>query len=415
MLAAVYSFYIGFEFDRKVAEAVSRKRSNFKPRACLVMPCKGAERGLEGNIASILEQDYDNYFAVIVVDSKQDPAYTIACSVLSSSSAYSKARVEFADQHPLASGKVAALLTALSRTKGQADVYAFVDSDALIQKNWLTEMVDPLNDQSIGATTGFRWYFPTRGGFWAQVESAWNASGTNVLFSPRYNFPWGGGMALRSETLDKVDIEASWENAVSDDMALNSALRRHGYNISFVPQCTVATFNETDLSHLLEWATRQTILTKVYNPRVWNYGLAAYAFLDLEFLLGVLGLTLSIALGLAWLVPTILLLAPALSGFWRSTQRCLTFERALPHLRTEIKKNRSRHAVASSLVPWFMMYAITKSIFAKEIDWRGRRYNLSQPPKPKGSRRTGNARISNPWTQACRACRLSQERTFYLQ
>jgi cellulose synthase/poly-beta-1,6-N-acetylglucosamine synthase-like glycosyltransferase len=57
-----------------------------------------------------------------------------------------------------ASGKVAALLTALSKTKGQADMYALVDGDSLIPANWLTELVDSLLDESIGATTAFRWY-----------------------------------------------------------------------------------------------------------------------------------------------------------------------------------------------------------------------------------------------------------------
>lgn len=377
ILATFYSFYTGFEFDRKVAEAISRQRSGFKPRVCLVMPCKGAEPGLDRNITSILQQDYGNYFAMIVTDSKQDPAYIIASQILSSSKTSCEARIDFADRHPHASGKVAALLTALSKTKGQAEVYAFVDSDALMPSNWLAELVHPLNDRSIGATTGFRWFFPSRGGFWSQVESAWNASGTNVLFSSRFNFPWGGGIAVRSETLDDVGIEAAWENAISDDMALNSALRHHGYTISFIPQCTVATFNETDLPHLLEWATRQTVLTKVFNPSVWNYGLVAYTFLDLEFLLAVLGLSLSILLDPVWLIPTVLLLTPAFSGFLRSTQRCLTFERALPQWRTELKKNRFRHVVASSVVPWLMMYSIIKSVFTNEIDWRGRRYSLS--------------------------------------
>ena len=105
--------------------------------------------------------------------------------------------------------------------------------------------MDPLSDESIGATTGFRWYLPIDGGFWSHIEAAWNASGTNLLFNDKYNFPWGGAMALRSETLDKVGIREVWAKAVSDDMTLNSALRAHGYQVAFLPQCMVATFNKT--------------------------------------------------------------------------------------------------------------------------------------------------------------------------
>ena len=138
------------------------------------------------------------------------PAHAIVTSVLARHSS-SNAQICLAEPHSRASGKVAALLTALSKTKGQADVYAFVDSDALIQTNWLTELVDPLIDRSIGATTGFRWYFPLGGGFWSHVQAAWNASGTNLLFSTRHNFPWGGATAVRSETLDHIGIEDAWQ------------------------------------------------------------------------------------------------------------------------------------------------------------------------------------------------------------
>jgi len=275
-----------------------------------------------------------------------------------------------------ASGKVAALLTALSKTKGQADVYAFVDSDALIQRNWLTELVGPLIDRSIGATTGFRWHFPLGGGFWSHVQAAWNASGTNLLFSTRYNFPWGGATAVRSETLDNIGIEGAWANAISDDMALNSALRQRGYSVILLPQCTVATFTRTDLPHFLEWATRQTTLTRIFNPRVWRYGLVAYAFLDFVFLLGLAGLGLGVTLTPIWFVPSALLLTPAVSGFIRSSQRCSTFGRALPHLKAEFERTCFPHALASCLVPWFMIYSIAKSAMKHEIEWRGRKYEL---------------------------------------
>lgn len=341
------------------------------------MPCKGAEPGLEANIEAVLKQDYKTYFTIIVTDSAQDPAYAIAASVLARHSSV-KAQIHLSRPSNLASGKVAALLTALSKTKGQADVYAFVDSDALIPPNWLTELVDPLVGESVGATTGFRWYFPSHGGFWSHVEAAWNASGTNLLFDNRYNFPWGGAMALRAETLDKIGIEKVWANAVSDDMSLNSVLRRHGYQVIFLPQCTVATFNRTDLTRFLEWATRQTTLTKTFNPGLWKYALTAYAFFDLAFLLGALGLGLGVALNAIWFVPSALLLSTAVLGVFRARQRYSTFKRALPHFTDEFEKNSLPSALASFLVPWIMTYCIIRSALTDEIEWRGRKYKLTR-------------------------------------
>jgi len=374
--ASLYSFYAGFEFNRQVTIAINRPKSGFKPKVCLVMPCKGAEPGLGTNIEAMLRQDYVNYFAVVVADSYQDSAYAIASQILAINPS-SNTQIQVAEPPLRASGKVAALLTALSKTKGQAEVYAFVDSDARIPPDWLTGLVDPLIDGSVGATTGFRWYFPLHGGVWSHLGATWNASGTNLLFNARYNFPWGGGMAVRSEALSKIGIENEWATAISDDMALSSALRQHGYSVVFLPQCTVATFIQFDLPHLVEWATRQTVLTRVFNPKVWRYALVAYAFLDLVFLLGLVGLSLGVMLNPIWLIPSVLLLTPTDSGFMRSWQRYSTFRRVLPHLSTEFDRDRYPHVAVSFLVPWIMIYCIIKSSLTHAIEWRGRKYNLS--------------------------------------
>lgn len=341
------------------------------------MACKGEEPGLEGNLTAVLNQTYDGYHTAVVVDSTEDPAYAVAKSVLSRCSDRNS-QIYTSDPAASASGKVAALLTALARDWGQAQVYAFVDSDARVTPAWLGNLVDPLGDGSVGATTGFRWLFPSRGGFWSYVESAWNASGTNLLFNDRYNFPWGGAMAVRAETLDKIGIRRIWPTAVSDDLALNAALRKHGYRTTFLPQCTVATFNQTDRHKFLRWATRQTALSKVYNRGVWNYAAGAYAFFDFVFLLGLISLVCGVTVAPLWLVPSALLFTPSLLGIFRSIQRNSTFSRAMPQFKEEFRRARFKEAIASLIVPWVMTYCIINSARTREIEWRGRIYKLTE-------------------------------------
>jgi len=373
----LYSLYLGLEFDRKASEALARPQLGFRPRVCLIMACKGEEPGLEGNLAAVLHQKYDNYHTAIVVDSTEDPAYTVAKSVLSRCSE-ENSQIYTSDPAASASGKVAALLTALARDRGQAQVYAIVDSDARVTPTWLGNLVDPLKDGSVGATTGFRWLFPSRGGFWSYAESAWNASGTNLLFNDRYNFPWGGAMAVRAETLDKIGIRRLWPTAISDDLALNAALRKHGYRTTFLPQCTVATFNQTDRHKFLRWATRQTALTKVYNRGLWNYAAGAYAFFDFVFLLGLISLVCGVTVAPLWLVPSALLFTPSLLGILRSIQRNSTFSRAMPQFKEEFRRAKFKEAIASLIVPWVMTYCIINSTRTREIEWRGRIYKLTE-------------------------------------
>lgn len=375
--ASLYSFYLGMEFDRKTTQALARPQFGFRPQVCLIMTCKGDEPGLEANLEAVLQQKYTNYHTAIIVDSTEDPAYAVAKSVLSRRPE-ENSKIHISDPAASASGKVAALLTALARDRGQAEVYAIVDSDARVPSTWLGNLVDPLKDESVGATTGFRWLFPSQGGFWAYVGSAWNASGTNLLFDDRYNFPWGGAMAVRAKTLDEIGISHVWANAVSDDLALNAALRKHGYRTTFLPQCTVATFNHTDLHHFIKWATRQTALTKAFNRGLWNYAAAAYAFLDLVFPLGIVGLVIGATVSPAYLAPAALLLTPSVLGIFRSAHRNSTFSRAMPQFKEEFRRVKSKEAIASLIVPWVMTYCIIASARVHEIEWRGRIYKLRE-------------------------------------
>lgn len=376
ILASVYSLYLGKQFDEKVTQSLSAPTRNYRPQTCIIMACKGTERGLERNIEAILNQRYEQFNTIIVADSTDDPAYSLVSSVLTQNS-QAKAQLCTSTEHVRASGKVSALLTALELDGWSSDVYAFVDSDALVSSGWLAALVDPLDDESTGATTGFRWYFPSRGGFWSHVEAAWNASGTNLLFDDRYNFPWGGAMAIRTETLRRIKIGNVWEDAISDDLSLNSALRRHDYRIEFLPQCCVATYNETNLPQLLSWATRQVTLTKAYNRKLWLYGLAAFSFFNLVSLLGLVSIIAGI-FSPAWFLPACLLLIPSLSGVYRSDKRARTFKRAMPEFAEGFEKTRLRDSVASLIVPWIMTYCIIKSARTHQIEWRSRKYQLTK-------------------------------------
>jgi len=373
-LASTYSIFLGRRFSHKVVESLGRRRVGFQPQACVIMACKGYEPNLEENIGALLKQNYPNYRVRIVTDSEEDPAYGIAEKILKF---VKEPRVELltSTQYPNASGKVSALLTALGKNEEEVEVYAFVDSDATISSSWLSDLVDPLSDASVGATTGFRWYFAS--GFWSEIQSAWNASGSNLMFDEKYNFPWGGAMALRKETLNQIHLKSIWKDAVSDDLTLNIALRVNGYHTIFLPQCTVATFTKNiTRTKLLKWVINQTALTRTYHRRLWNYALTAYLFFNVTFILGLVALTLGFLDTTSWLIPCILLLTPLPLGIVRSRSRRNAFKRALPWLSRDFEKFSSRMSLSTLIVPWIMTFCIFKSISTREIEWRGRSYSL---------------------------------------
>lgn len=340
------------------------------------MPCKGEDQYLERNIEAALSQTYDNYRMSIVTDSQADHAYSLAKSVLLRHPT-ANSRIYTAEPIPKASGKVAALLTAFANESSWAEVFAFIDSDALVPPRWLGDLIKPLENELVGATTGFRWYFPSEGGFWSYVRTAWNASGTNLLFSPRYNFPWGGAMAVRTETLEKIKIKEEWAKAISDDLTLNHSFREHGFGVTFLPQCTVASFGRTSRQDFLEWAVRQITLTRFFNRGLWNYALGAYFFFNFVFLLALVSLGMYLLHGTIWAAPAVMLFTPSFVGVVRSVQRDSVFSRAMPEFSKEFRRARVGEAMASLIVPCVMTYGMIRSARTNTIQWRGRTYTLS--------------------------------------
>ena len=53
-----------------------RKRTWYRPRTVLIVPCKGLDSAFQKNIASFFDQDYENYLLWFVVAEESDPAYT---------------------------------------------------------------------------------------------------------------------------------------------------------------------------------------------------------------------------------------------------------------------------------------------------------------------------------------------------
>src|SRR3989304_381094 len=120
ILSVLYSFYLGRIFDRNVISKITRPRSDFKPQVALIMPCKGMERGLEKNIEAVLKQDYPTYEVVVIADTAQDPAFSIARSVLERNPK-AKAELHVSKQIPSCSGKVAGLQKEHESTNGRAE------------------------------------------------------------------------------------------------------------------------------------------------------------------------------------------------------------------------------------------------------------------------------------------------------
>jgi cellulose synthase/poly-beta-1,6-N-acetylglucosamine synthase-like glycosyltransferase len=338
---------------------------DWTPPATLIVPVKGHDDGLAENLGSLAAQDYPDYELLIVARASGDPA--LACSPPG-------ARVVIAGPGDPGGGeKIHNLLAAVEQARAASMVLAFADSDGRVEPSWLRSLVAPLQDGRVGATTGYRWYFPDQGGFWSLLRSAWNAVIFGGFGAGAPAFAWGGAMALRRETFRTARVPEFWRGAVSDDYRLTQAVRSAGLEIRFAPGAMVAAPGESTRGEFFSWAVRQMIITRVYAPRLWWIGLAGHVLYCGAQALG-FGLLL---LGRWWVLPFWLL--TIVPGVWRAELRRRAARVLFPQRTTWLDRFALPYGLLSPVTTWAWLYTFVASAFTRTIEWRGWRYCLVSP------------------------------------
>jgi cellulose synthase/poly-beta-1,6-N-acetylglucosamine synthase-like glycosyltransferase len=372
----------GVRFVRYLQSETARDYPPFTPFATVIVPLRGLDDGLHENITAIFSQDYPAYEVIFVSDDENDAAWAVV----------EKARRDFKGpsgptMRTIVAGravdrgqKVHNLSVVTSATDRASMVFVFVDSDARPSNTWLRSLVAPLGNETVGATTGYRWFVPAAGGLFSHLRSVWNAAIASALGSDEQkNFCWGGSTAIRRSTFESCEVIEHWRGTVSDDFAMTRALRASGRTIRFVPQCLTPSFERCSFHELVEFTTRQMKITRAYAPHLWKPVLLGSAIFVLVFFGGI-GFVLARALmGLSFATPLVLLMIIFALGAMKSHLR-------LRVVTTIIKDERAR-SIGSTIAHMTMwpfasalyLYNTIAAAVSRRITWRGITYELKSP------------------------------------
>jgi cellulose synthase/poly-beta-1,6-N-acetylglucosamine synthase-like glycosyltransferase len=369
----------GARFLRFVRRRLQQPLPAFAPPTTVVCPCKGLDAELEVNLRAVLEQDYPNYEVLFVVADPADPA-RVVCERLAAASSV-PAHVLVAGPPSGRAEKVNNLEAGVRAARAESEAFVFVDSDGRPPRGWLRTLVAYLAEPQVGAASTFRWYIPD-GDFLSGLQSAWNGPGMTYMGEWSRNFCWGGGTAIRRQTFYEIDVPRYWAGCVSDDLMLTRALRDAGKPIVYVPQCLVATHHPTTWAKLLEWTTRQILLTRVYEPRLWWPAMGVHLFFCGVFLYGFF--LAARLLPVVWQTSaTVLLTLAAIAalavakGVYRQASVLLL----LPQHREELRRTWWSPTLQAALVPWLMAVNFILSALTRRMTWRGITYELRSPWK----------------------------------
>ncbi len=399
VVANLLSLRQGYALRRGVRVALRMAFGAYLPRVAVLLPVRGLDQGYEENVRAILRQTYPHYRLVIIADRDDDPG---AARALAVSGEQSRVPCELLVSNPSGmGGKVNALRSALGHLRPDDEAIVFADADVRPAADWLRQLVQPLADVTVGASTGFRWYAPPHPGFWSLVRSEWNAVGANVLFDGRRNYTWGGSSAIRRENLSKLELDERWRDVLSDDLIVTEAVREVGLRIAYAPGALVATLEDADREACLEWCDRQMMMATLYLPIVRTYAAAAFAVFDGAILLGIGSALLAPFLSWSYLLPAGLFLLTLPATLAKSSLRRRALFSAAPHVAAMWRVPAARAAMASLATPWVMLGGLFRTRKRTVVRWRGRVYDVRDPrhvrlmesePAPAGSPGTSRAR-----------------------
>ncbi len=391
----VMSLVQGFRLRGHVSRAMRMAFGAFLPPAVVILPVRGIDPGFDENVRAILRQTYPEYRLLVVPDDSADPAADRVRAIALESPRV-PVSVVVAEPADLP-GKVNAVRSGLLHLASTDEVVIFADSDIRPAPDWLRQLVQPLADSTVGVATGFRWYVPPMPTFWSLVRTEWNAVSANVLFDPRRAFAWGGSCAVRRDHLSTLRLEDRWRGVLSDDLVLSQAVRDAGLKIAYVPAALVPTTEGANRATCLEWCLRQMMMATLYLPIVRRYAAAAFAVFDGSVILGFASLILTAALGLHYLVPAILFLAPVPVAVAKASLRRRALFSAAPSVATAWHVSSWRAAIAALSVPWVMAWGLVHTRRQTSVRWRGHVYDVRDP---RGIRLLDSRRSQEPESNA---------------
>ena len=359
--------------DRRYREA--SVAAVYDRRVLVFCPCKGIDPEFEKNIRSILDQDFPSFDVYFIVESVTDEAFAKLKTI-------GVPHVLVAGPSADCGQKVHNLRYAVENVGRDAGIYVFCDSDARFTRHWLSDLTAPLLTGEAAVSTGYRWYIADRFHLPTLLRSAWNATIVGMLGDHHRNFAWGGSMALRRETFERIGVLNAWRGAVSDDYAVTRAAERAAVKIQFVPSCLMRTYGACTWPELFEFTTRQIIITRVYHPRLWRIGFFAQTVFNAAFVWLTLLLATNPVAGALWLAIYLL----------SSVRSAIRFAAVINVLKDpSLSRFAWFYILLSPVVALLFQYNMIVSALTSDIQWRQIHYRLISPNETRVRRSSAGA------------------------
>jgi cellulose synthase/poly-beta-1,6-N-acetylglucosamine synthase-like glycosyltransferase len=239
------------------------------PKVAILAAIKGVSETTPQFLDRLCRQQYPVYRLVFALESRSDPVLSLIEDIQQRLAGRIAVEVVIAGQATQRAQKVHNLLAALGTLRDDDGIVVFADADILPDDRWLSQLIRPIANGDVAASTGYRWQLPTDRRWPSLIVAAVDLSIATAARSARWNLCWGGSIALDRAALNQIDLPTIWDRAASDDLTLTVALRARGFKINAPLHVLVASPVAHTWTSLFGFARRQYLLVRTYAPRHW--------------------------------------------------------------------------------------------------------------------------------------------------
>ena len=239
-------------------------------RATLILPATGPLPGLEDLLKALTVQSLLPARLIIVVESRDDPAYTRIAGVAGQ---YAQLNITLvvAGLSSLRSQKCTNLLAALTHLDADDAYIVLLDADIRPQPWWLAALVAPLAAGRADVVNGYRWPVPTTLSPGTVLAAAIDRV---IAVLPRVTQArpiWGGSLAVTRHALEILDLPRTIGRTLTEDLPIGDRAAEAGLRVLIRRAVRPSTPLDGDIRDLWDFGRRQYQLIRLYRRGMWRF------------------------------------------------------------------------------------------------------------------------------------------------
>ncbi len=336
------------------------------------MPAKGRSEESTLFLDALDKQQYQNFRVVWCIE-QGDAA---ARQLFEGSPHKQRGFIAEAPAAQFCAQKNANLIAGIGALQADDGLVVLADCDCMPAKTWLAEIVAILVSREADVVSAYRLQIPKFAAWpnWivAACESALASAPRIVRIGSMH--VWGGTIALRRDTFDRVDYASNISDTYNDDIIATYLFARHGLRVVVPRSMLIASFVAGSWQSSINFARRQYFAVRIYSKILYIQGVIV---LLVNSMLWVTAISLSLTgetSGFAALA--------ALFGadFAKSTFRQRYFNEILGGRWTD--NLRPIFLITTLLGPVLAVIHLglaLSSCFGSKITWSGRTYEVRAP------------------------------------